>query len=163
MMTTKTTVSLPPMPKKSAIRQMIERWANGQQLNLIVRLGMGHGYMIPSRTEMGAFYVVFHREDDDTWACECKGYRFNKKRDSCYHVEFVIEKEREASRKWKRASKSSTETAPKKSSTVRAKASGSTRKSSQKARPTRTSRSNVNPSPATRSSKPRPKRSGGPR
>lgn len=157
-----TKVSLPPLPKKSAIRQMIERWATEQQLNLIVRLGMGHGYMVPSRTELGAFYVVFHREDDDTWACECKGYRFNKKRDSCYHVEYVIEKEREASRKWKRsASKSSTTTGRKTSSTLKAKtpASGSGQKKSPKAQPTRSSRSSATKSPAARSSKPSRKRS----
>jgi hypothetical protein len=154
-MTTK--VSLPPMPKQSAIRRMINRWAEGQQLNLIVRLGMGHGYMIPSRTELGAYYIVFHREDDDTWACECKGFRFNKKRDSCYHVEDVIEKEREASRKWK-GSKSSTKTTAKTSSSATAR-SGSGRKSSQKAQPTRTSRSSTSRSPAARSSKPLRKRS----
>lgn len=154
---TTTKVSLPPLPKKSAIRQMIERWATGQQLNLIVRLGMGHGYMIPSRTELGSYYVVFHREDDDTWACPCKGYRFNKKRDSCYHVEDVIEKEKEASRKWK-GSKSSTKTVRKTSTTATAH-SGSGQKKSPKAQPTRTSRSSASRSTTARSSKPSRKRS----
>ena len=132
-----TKVKLPGMPKKTAIRKLIDMWAEGRNLNMIVRWPKEcHIYIVPSRSDPGAYYIVAYDEDDDVWMCSCRGFRYNKKRDGCAHQDQIIEKEKEAARKWKGSvSKSSTTTKAKSSTNAVAVGTGSTpRKSPTKSR-----------------------------
>lgn len=76
----------------SPIRELIEKFSLGHNLDQAVRLGEGDIFMVPSSSDPGGFYFVGHVKvgRKSVWVCSCKGFRYSEE-DKCRHTQNVME------------------------------------------------------------------------